>query len=127
MEKTMRIKVTSEKCSGCHLCEMICSIHHLGVVNINRSGIHIRKDDLKTGYCQPVVCRHCKKMVCLGENQQDARERKTRFIWELALYDSCPFDALFQWKSEVYHCDLCGGEPECVKICSSGAIEIDNN
>ena len=121
----MKIRVNSEKCSGCHLCEMVCSIHHLGVVNINRSAIHIQKDDLETGACQPVACRQCENMPCMGKNNENSAEYRLRFIWEQALSETCPFTALFHWKDEVYHCDLCGGEPQCVRVCSTGAIEVE--
>lgn len=112
-------------CSGCHLCEMVCSIHHLGVVNTNRSVIHIQKDDLETGACQPIVCRQCEKMPCIAKDNQNSAEYRARFIWEQALSDACPFKALFHWNDEVYHCDLCGGEPRCVSVCSTGAIEVE--
>jgi len=104
---------------------MACSIHHLGVVNINRSAIQIQKDDLETGACQPVACRQCENMSCMGKNNENSAEYRLRFIWEQALSDACPFMALFQWENEVYHCDLCGGEPQCVRVCSTGAIEIE--
>ena len=125
MQGTMKIRVNSEECSGCHLCEMLCSVQHLGVVNINRSAIHIQKDDLETGACQPIVCRQCENMPCMGKNSENSAEYRVRFIWEQALSGSCPLEALFQWANEVYHCDLCGGEPQCVRVCSTGAIEIE--
>jgi carbon-monoxide dehydrogenase iron sulfur subunit len=125
MQGTMKIGINSEKCSGCHLCEMACSIHHLGVVNINRSAIRIRKDDLGTAACQPIVCRHCENMPCMGQNNRNSEEYRLRFVWEKALSDACPFKAVFQWGDEAYHCDLCEGEPQCVRVCSTGAIEID--
>jgi aldehyde:ferredoxin oxidoreductase len=125
LQGRMKIRVNSKKCSGCHLCEMACSIYHLGLVNINRSAIHIRKDDLETGACQAIVCRQCEKMPCIGENDQNRAEYRARFIWERALSDACPFMALFHWRDEVYHCDLCGGEPRCVMLCSTGALEVN--
>ncbi len=45
----IRLKINPKKCSGCRLCEMACSIQHLGVVNTGRSAIRIYKDDLETG------------------------------------------------------------------------------
>ena len=120
----MKITVDPEKCSGCHLCEMACSIHHLGVVNTGRSAIRIFKDDLKTGECKPLVCRQCKKMLCMDGDLPGHEEYRSRFIWEEALSESCPFNGLFQWNDEVYHCDLCGGEVRCVQVCSTGAIRV---
>ena len=31
----------------------------------------------------------------------------------------------YRWEDDLYHCDLCGGEPQCVRVCSTGAIEIE--
>jgi Fe-S-cluster-containing hydrogenase component 2 len=123
----VRLKIDTEKCSGCRLCEMACSIHHLGVVNIRRSAIKVLKDDLKTGACQPVVCRQCKKMLCMDDDQPDTDPYRSRFVWESSFSTSCPFDALGLWNDEVYHCDLCGGDPRCVSLCSTGAIRISDN
>ena len=52
----MRIKVDKEKCSGCHLCETICSLFHLGVVNSEKSAVRVEKDDLDTNSNSPVIC-----------------------------------------------------------------------
>jgi carbon-monoxide dehydrogenase iron sulfur subunit len=122
----MRIKIDAEKCSGCRLCEMACSIHQLGVVNTHRAAIKVLKDDLKTGACKPVVCRQCKKMPCMDDDEPDAESYRIRFVWETSFVASCPFDALGMWNDEVYHCDLCGGDPRCVRLCSTGAIRISN-
>ncbi len=122
----IRLKINPEKCSGCRLCEMVCSIHHLGVVNTVRSAIRIFKDDLETGACKPVVCIQCKKMLCMAGDQPDQEAYRSRFIWEKSFAESCPFHALVQWNDDVYHCDLCGGDPQCVNLCSTGAIQISD-
>lgn len=124
MAKTLRLRIRPELCSGCRLCEMACSLSHFGSVNTNRSAIRVFKDDLDTGACRPRVCIQCKKMLCLGDAPAVAEEYKGRFLWDGALAGSCPFEALPAWSGEVYHCDLCGGDPSCVKYCSTGAIRI---
>jgi len=58
----MRIKVDEERCSGCHLCEMVCSLFHLGMMNTERSAIRIQKDDLDTSLNLPILCHQCKEM-----------------------------------------------------------------
>ena len=42
----LRIEIEKKKCTGCHLCEMVCSLSHLGVLNPSKSAIRILKDDL---------------------------------------------------------------------------------
>jgi hypothetical protein len=51
----------------------------------------------------------CVKIACMAKNNQNSAEYRDRFIWEQALSEACPFMALFSWKHEVYHCNLCGG------------------
>ncbi|HVN23659.1 MAG TPA: hypothetical protein VMT71_06790 [Syntrophorhabdales bacterium] len=118
----MKIKVEKEKCSGCHLCEMVCSLFHLGVLNIEKSAIRIEKDDLGTSLNTPVVCRQCKKMKCLaGENIDEPSEKK-KFLWDKQRVKACPFKALPSFQETAYHCDLCGGDPQCTKVCTPAAI-----
>ena len=39
---------------------------------------------------------------------------------------ACPLNALFmdREKGTVFKCDLCGGDPECVKVCTRDAIVL---
>lgn len=75
----MRIKVDKKKCSGCHMCEMVCSLFHLGTVNTEKSAIRIQKDDLNTSLNRPFVCRQCKEMKCLdGEDAMEGAEEKLK-------------------------------------------------
>ncbi len=120
----MRIKVDKKKCSGCHLCEVICSLYHTGSVNIEKSAIQVLKDDLNTSMNRPVVCRQCKEMTCLnGENAKGSVQKKT-FIWKRARAKRCPFGALAVFGKHAFHCDLCGGRPQCIRVCTTGAIRI---
>lgn len=120
----MKIKVDSKKCSGCHLCEMICSLTHLGLINTEKSAIHIKKDDLDTSLNTPILCRQCKEMKCLaGEEVMEALEKK-QFIWNRIRAERCPFHALSVFDDEAYHCDLCHGNPQCIKVCTPKAISM---
>jgi anaerobic carbon-monoxide dehydrogenase iron sulfur subunit len=120
----MRIKVNRKKCSGCHLCETTCSLFHIGAVNTEKSAIRIEKDDLGTSMNTPFVCRQCKDMTCLeGEKVAPEAERK-KFIWARQRSNKCPFQALNLFMGKSYHCDLCGGNPQCVKVCTTGALSL---
>jgi len=120
----MKIRVDKEKCSGCHLCEMVCSLFHLGVMNVERSAIRIEKDDLGASISTPVVCRQCKKMVCLSGEQADAAAEQGRFLWPGERSARCPFHALAVFDGTAHHCDLCKGDPQCVKVCTPQAIFV---
>jgi Fe-S-cluster-containing hydrogenase component 2 len=120
----MKIKVDPPKCSGCHLCEMVCSLFHSGIINIGKSAIRIQKDDLDTSLNTPLLCRQCKKMKCLdGEEGVNTQERK-KFIWSHNRAERCPFDALTILGENAYHCDLCLGNPQCIKVCTTGALTL---
>ena len=120
----MKIKIDKEKCSGCRLCEMVCSMFHLAVINTEKSAIRIKKDDLETSLNQPVLCRHCKQMTCIEGEQVKASAERKKFVWERSRAEHCPFHALPCSGQNAYHCDLCGGNPQCVRVCTTGAIAI---
>ncbi len=122
----MKIKIEKEKCSGCHLCEMVCSLVHLGILNSEKSAIRIERDDLETSENTPVVCHQCKKMKCLANENGavDAAAEKKKFLWHKGRANLCPFKALSVLDETAYHCDLCGGDPHCTKVCTTGAIRL---
>ena len=120
----MKIKVDPKKCSGCHLCEMVCSLFHIGIIHTGKSAIRIQKDDLDTSLNTPLLCRQCKQMECLkGEEGKPAHERK-KFIWGHERAKRCPFDGLTPLDEDAYHCDLCLGNPQCIKVCTPGALTL---
>jgi len=120
----MRIKVIKEKCSGCHLCEMVCSLFHLGIIHTGKSAIRIQKDDLDTSLNTPFLCRQCKEMKCLNREEGRLAQERKKFIWSHQRAKQCPFDALTTLGKDAYHCDLCLGNPQCIKVCTSGALTL---
>ena len=120
----MRIGVNRKKCTGCHLCELVCSLFHLGVINPEKSAIRIQKDDLYTNMNTPRVCRQCKEMKCLDGEDVVEKLEKEQFRWAKARAGRCPFDGLSVFGQTAYHCDLCSGHPQCVKVCTPEAIRV---
>ncbi len=125
-EKKMKIKVDKSKCTGCLLCEITCSLSHCGEIQRETSAIQIQLNDLDQGLHQPVLCRQCKKMSCLkSEGKERDDELQTAFFWDHhpKRQEDCAFNALFAFKDRLVHCDLCQGDPECVKSCPTGALK----
>ena len=120
----MRIIVNRQKCTGCHLCELVCSLYHLGISNPEKSAIRIQKDDLNTSINTPVVCRQCKEMKCLEGERINETLAKQQFLWVKERAERCPFDSLNVLGETAYHCDLCAGHPQCSRVCTSGAIRV---
>jgi len=99
-------------------------------INIERAAIHVvrREPSIDT----PLVCLHCG--ICLGSCPRDLIKRndKTGAI-ELdtagckfcgQCITSCPYGMITIDKADKHavKCDLCGGDPECVKHCREKAI-----
>jgi Fe-S-cluster-containing hydrogenase component 2 len=120
----MRLKVDPPKCSGCHLCEIVCSLFHINLINIEKSAIRIKKDDLDTSMNTPVLCRQCKEMKCLDGEEAIKDKEKNRYLWNRVRAERCPFEALSVVGDIAYHCDLCGGDPQCIKVCTPRAISL---
>ena len=120
----MKIKIDKAKCSGCHLCEMVCSLSHLGLINTEKSAIRIHKDDLDTSRNLPVLCHQCEVMKCLDGEETIAKHERRKLIWNRERAGRCPFQALPVLGENAYHCHLCGGKPRCIKVCTPGAITL---
>jgi anaerobic carbon-monoxide dehydrogenase iron sulfur subunit len=122
--------VNPDKCTGCHRCDLWCSLTKDGVCNPSRARVHVlrREPDLDT----PVACTHCG--VCISACPFDAISRNVKtgavVIEEAACKKcgicvmACPIGMItYPPDSKVpVKCDLCGGDPECVKHCRDGAL-----
>jgi carbon-monoxide dehydrogenase iron sulfur subunit len=133
MEKIL--VVDHEKCTGCRVCEMVCSVKHAGVNSPSRSRIHIIKWPLE-GFELPMLCQQCEDAPCLAVCPKNALSKDSR-LGRVALdYDlcigckmcviACPFGGMGIdiVTRQVIKCDLCDGDPTCVHFCDPGALEF---
>jgi Fe-S-cluster-containing hydrogenase component 2 len=134
MKKTLVIH--AERCTGCHFCEMICSLSHDGECNLNLSGIGIvMSNGGGTNENIPIVCQQCADPMCADVCVMGAISRNES-TGALIIDESscigcktcvivCPLGGvLYNYKKDCsMKCDLCNGEPECVKSCAYGALE----
>ena len=131
----MILVVDHEKCTGCRLCEMVCSVRHTGVNNPTRSRIHVIKWP-REGFELPMLCQQCEEAPCIAVCPKDALSRDLVLGRVMLNYDlcigckmcviACPFggmgiDTVIQ---QVIKCDLCDGDPACVRFCGSGALQF---
>lgn len=126
------ITLELEKCSGCSRCEVHCSFFHSG--KIGRSGARIKVVKIEDiGIDYPVVCQHCQERYCTKcpENAIEVGPLG-QVIASPTLCTACgtceimcPIGAIELFEEVPYVCDLCGGDPRCVKACTMDAIHFE--
>jgi carbon-monoxide dehydrogenase iron sulfur subunit len=133
MEKVLA--VDHEKCTGCRLCEMVCSVKHAGVNSPSRSRIHVIKWPFE-GFELPMLCQQCEEAPCIAVCPKDALSQDSSLDRVALDYDlcigckmcvtACPFGGMGidTVARQVIKCDLCDGDPACVRFCDPGALEF---
>jgi carbon-monoxide dehydrogenase iron sulfur subunit len=128
-----RILVRHSVCSGCRACEVACVAQHEGRFGTAATRIHVIKMEA-SGVDEPHVCRLCGRAPCVeacptGALYRDGTTRAVLLASEKctgcsACVDACPFGVatLHSTSGLALICDLCDGEPACVKRCATGAI-----
>jgi Fe-S-cluster-containing hydrogenase component 2 len=128
-----RILVREDVCSGCRACEIACVAHHDGRFGTATARIRVHKTE-PLGADTPHVCRLCGRAPCVAACPAGAlyRDDVTEAVLLrsedctgcAACVDACPFDVVILHPESGLPliCDLCGGEPACVKRCATDAI-----
>lgn len=129
------LTVNAQKCTGCRLCELVCAVSHDGVSNPARSRIKIVKREAEGRYV-PTICQQCDNAPCRQACPQAAisRDPDRGYLTiddDLCLgcrlcVKACPFGAMHYNKTarKVFKCDLCGGDPQCVRFCEEKAVNF---
>ena len=128
------IKIDLSKCTGCRRCETACSFFHTGKINRNLSRIKVVQL-YDTGIDGPVACVQCKERYCLScpvnalsiGSLGEIKVSPTICILCGKCERECPIGAIEIFNETVFVCDLCGGDPKCVKACTEGAITCVTN
>ena len=128
------LTIDSEKCTGCRNCELVCSVRHFGVSNPSLSRIQVVKWE-HMGVYIPMSCQQCEDAPCLEVCPKDAIRRDDQLDSVAVDQDlcigckmcvaACPFGAM-RWSSRrgrVFKCDLCDGDPQCVRFCYTRAVD----
>ncbi len=127
-----------QKCTGCGICEMVCSSEKEGVFSSELSRIHLVHIDEQTAIT--ISCRFCENTPCITACPREALEmdeasnvirvdkmRCTGCGWCI---EACDFGAIslnYSTKSVVL-CDLCEGreQPKCVELCPRQALKVSS-
>lgn len=128
------LMINYEKCTGCRLCELVCVASHEGVSNPSRSRIRVMKWEAE-GLYVPMSCQQCQDAPCLNVCPVKAISRDEDLGRVLVNYDVCigcrscvvvcPFGAMHfdPVDRKVAKCDLCDGDPQCVRFCDMKAVD----
>ena len=134
MENRKVLNINYEKCTGCRLCELVCSVKHKGVSNPSRARIKVIKWESE-GLYVPVSCQQCEDAPCMNACPVNAHYRDESYGCVAIDYEicigcrtcvaACPFGATSFDKvdQQVIKCDHCDGDPQCVRFCEVKCVE----
>ncbi len=124
-----------QNCTGCRACEYACSLHHEGLVRPSMSRIHVLK--YRGVVDVPVICWHCEDSPCIKACPttpkalvKDPKTNGIKLDPKLCLggkcnkcMEACPTQFVRRNPDNgmPLMCDMCGGDPECVKACNEQA------
>jgi carbon-monoxide dehydrogenase iron sulfur subunit len=123
------------KCTGCRRCVLACSLAKEGVFNPEKARIGVISIS-EVGMHVPMFCQQCAKPLCADVCPVGAISRSEETgamvldpdlcIGCKMCVTVCPLSGclLSPDARTVMKCDLCGGDPQCVKYCEFGALEF---
>lgn len=123
-----------EKCTGCGICEIVCSAVKEGGFNPLLS--RIRKIRIEPFLNMAIACRLCEDPKCVRSCPRKALKKDE--VTGVILVDekrcdgcrwcmeACEFGAIFvnPNKRIATVCDLCQLNPKCVIFCPKGALQL---
>ena len=127
------IEISESNCVGCRLCMEICSLVKEGECSASKARIRIFRDE-EFGNNLVSLCMQCAEGYCIKSCRDDAltRDPETGVVLVdedlctgcQACVTACPMGGISYDKEKgiIVKCDLCGGDPECVKVCSREAL-----
>lgn len=118
-----------EKCTGCKQCSLACSLKKFGECNPKKSAISVVRDEFER-FEYAIFCLQCDDPICLEVCHQNSyfkedgiiKKDEERCIGCRLCSVFCPYSAITVIDDEVIKCDFCGGDPLCVKYCSTQAL-----
>jgi len=132
-----------ELCTGCHVCEAICSFTKEGHIwpEVSRIQVHTDPFNGTVENYVPKPCLQCdtpqcmlacpaEKAMCIDEktgarliNTAYCKEGCKKCMEACRSYFDPPRILFHPHKNGYVKCDLCEGAPECVKWCPNGALK----
>jgi len=112
------VAVDPTSCVACRNCEYACAFKQTGDFDVKHSNIRVNFYP-EERVCIPWTCLHCGEGWCMEIDANRCAGCKMCLL-------ACPFGSIHFDKVELVSkkCDLCGGDPNCVKFCTSGALQF---
>jgi len=130
-----RLKPVPKNCTGCQICEIVCTRFHEKEYGQNKARLRIDVRHALEGVpsYKPAVCTLCGK--CVEVCKPNALEIGLKGYLNLnkekcdgcaLCVEACPFSVIVMEKSTnlPIFCDMCEGLPECVKWCKRDALAL---
>ena len=123
-----------DKCTGCNICTLRCSFEKTITFNPLRARINIVRWESE-GIMLPVLCLHCEQPACipccptnaLSKNQETGVVELNgqicmgcKMCMMVCPFGGPSFDPI---EKRVVLCDLCEGNPVCVEVCPTRALQ----
>jgi len=128
------LMVHPDRCVGCKACVSECAFAHEGSQRYDASRIHIYSFQ-EEGITVPMLCQQCSDAACVTVCPTGAMHRNSttamvefdgdRCIRCRMCTMACPFGNVIydNFTDSIIKCDTCQGDPACVKMCPSDALE----
>lgn len=118
------LMISPKKCNNCKTCEGVCPNSAVNVITFEEAAVSV-----------PIMCMHCEDAACMRVCPREAISRDEngavvvdpdKCIGCKMCLSACPMGNIHYSTREnrIMKCNLCGGEPKCVKYCPNRAIEF---
>jgi Fe-S-cluster-containing dehydrogenase component len=131
-----RIQGFFDRCTGCRICELVCSSAKLDEYRPRYAAIQIliKNEGLA---CIPSTCVQCEDPHCMknciynaihrDEKLGIVRVKKENCTGCGMCIKACPIEGAIKLEptsGKALKCDICDGDPSCVKFCPTEAIKL---
>lgn len=131
---TKNLYADPQKCTGCNRCSYVCSAVKTGVFMPGKARIQINNFSHR-GFSVPSICFQCPSAPChsacptgaISRNENDVVVVDANLCISCGqCVAACPYGMIdFGEQGKSVKCDLCGGDPACVRECYPGALSFE--